>query len=124
MLGEKIRQHGARVFLVNTGWTGGPHGTGSRMKLAHTRRMINAALNGELDRAETTTDPFFGLAVPKHVEGVPDEVLNPRATWADPEEYDRKARELAAMFSKNFERYADSVPDAVAEAGPTAAQTA
>jgi phosphoenolpyruvate carboxykinase (ATP) len=121
MLGEKIRQHGARVFLVNTGWTGGPYGTGRRMKLAHTRRMVDAALRGELDAAETVTDPFFGLAVPTHVEGVPDDVLDPRATWADPAAYDAKARELAAMFAKNFERYADGVPSEVLEAGPTEA---
>ena len=121
MLGEKIRRHGARVFLVNTGWTGGPYGTGRRMKLAHTRRMVDAALRGELDAAETVTDPFFGLAVPTRVEGVPDDVLDPRATWADPAAYDAKARELAAMFAKNFERYADGVPSEVLEAGPTEA---
>ncbi|MDX1419663.1 MAG: phosphoenolpyruvate carboxykinase (ATP) [Rubricoccaceae bacterium] len=124
MLGEKIRQHGAQVFLVNTGWTGGPYGTGQRMKLAHTRRMVNAALDGELDGVETTTDPIFGLAIPTHVEGVPDEVLNPRTTWADKEAYDRKARELAGMFARNFEKYAANVPAAVLDAGPTAAQTA
>jgi phosphoenolpyruvate carboxykinase (ATP) len=124
MLGDRIRRHDARVFLVNTGWTGGPYGTGTRMKLAHTRCMVNAALAGELDDVETVTDPFFGLAVPVHVEGVPREVLDPRATWADPEAYDAKARELAAMFARNFEKYAGQVSEAVLEAGPVAAAEA
>ncbi|HIG74065.1 MAG TPA: phosphoenolpyruvate carboxykinase (ATP) [Bacteroidetes bacterium] len=118
MLGEKIRQHGARVFLVNTGWTGGPYGTGSRMKLAYTRRMVNAALAGELDEVETTEDPIFGLAIPTAIEGVPSDVLVPRATWTDGEAYDAKAMELARMFSSNFEKYAATVPEAVREAGP------
>ncbi len=118
MLGEKIRRHSARVFLVNTGWTGGPYGEGQRIKLAHTRRMVNAALAGELDDAQTRPDPVFGLAVPTQVEGVPDELLDPRGTWADPEAYDRKARELARMFAENFERYAGTASDAVRAAGP------
>ncbi len=121
MLGEKLREHGASVFLVNTGWTGGPYGTGSRMKLAHTRAMVRAAMAGELDDVETFEDPFFGLHVPKHVPNVPDEVLNPRDTWADQDAYDRKARQLAGMFAKNFERYADEAADEIAAAGPTAA---
>ena len=118
MLGKKIRDHNARVFLVNTGWTGGPYGTGERMKLAHTRRMVDAALGGELNDAETTTDPIFGLAIPTHIEGVPSEVLQPRSTWDDQEAYDHKARELADMFAKNFEKYAPNVPEAVLAAGP------
>ena len=120
MLGEKIREHGAQVFLINTGWTGGPYGTGSRMKLAHTRAMVRAALAGELDDVETTTDPVFGLAIPAHVPNVPDEVLTPRETWDDPAAYDEKARELAQMFAKNFERYAAETSDEVAQAGPAA----
>lgn len=123
MLGDKIREHGAQVFLVNTGWTGGPYGEGSRMKLAYTRRMVNAALDGELDSVETTTDPFFGLEIPTSIEGVPDAVLDPRETWADTDAYDAKARELAEMFAKNFEKYADHVSEAVLAAGPTSAQT-
>ncbi len=118
MLGERIRRHDARVFLVNTGWTGGPYGTGSRMKLAHTRRMVDAALAGELDDVQTTTDPVFGLAVPTAVEGVPAGVLDPRSTWSDPAEYDRKARELARMFADNFERYAGSAGEEIRAAGP------
>ena len=119
MLGEKIEQHGARVFLVNTGWTGGPYGTGTRMKLAHTRRMVNAALAGELDDAETVTEPHFGLAIPTSVEGVPDAVLNPRTTWDSEAAYDEKAQQLAGMFADNFEKYRESVSEAVRQAGPT-----
>jgi phosphoenolpyruvate carboxykinase (ATP) len=117
MLGERIRQHGSRVFMVNTGWTGGPYGVGSRMKLAYTRRMVNAALAGELDDVETRTDPVFGVAIPIHVEGVPDAVLDPRATWPDGDEYDRRARDLARMFADNFDRYPDAA-DEIREAGP------
>ncbi len=123
MLGERLEQSGARVFLVNTGWTGGPYGTGSRMKLAHTRRMLDAALSGDLDAAETRTDPHFGFAVPTSVEGVPSEILDPRQTWADAEAYDAKAAELARMFADNFRKYADGVSEAVRQAGP-AVQTA
>ncbi|MFN3597583.1 MAG: phosphoenolpyruvate carboxykinase (ATP) [Rubricoccaceae bacterium] len=124
MLGERIAASGARVFLVNTGWTGGPYGTGQRMKLAYTRRMVNAALAGELDGVETVTDPVFGLAVPTRVEGVPDELLVPRSTWADTAAYDAKASELAGMFAANFEKYADQVSEAVRAAGPVVAQDA
>ncbi len=118
MLGERVEKTGARVFLVNTGWTGGPYGTGSRMKLAWTRRMVNAALAGELDDVETRTEPVFGLAVPTAIEGVPDSVLHPRETWEDTSAYDAKARQLADMFADNFEKYRDSVTDAVRQAGP------
>jgi phosphoenolpyruvate carboxykinase (ATP) len=118
MLGEKLERHGAKVWLVNTGWTGGPYGTGSRMKLAHTRRMVTAALAGELDGVETRPDPFFGLAIPRHIEGVPDAVLNPRGTWQDPAAYDAKAAQLADMFADNFEKYESGVSEAVKAAGP------
>ena len=118
MLGKKIETHGARVFLVNTGWTGGPYGTGSRMKLAHTRRMVNAALAGELDDVETITEPHFGLAIPTSVPGVPDAVLNPRSTWDSEAAYDEKAQQLAGMFASNFEKYRDQVSEAVRQAGP------
>ena len=121
MLGDKIREHGARVFLVNTGWTGGAYGTGERMKLAHTRRMVQAALAGDLDGVDTREDPVFGLAVPTEIEGVPSEVLQPRDTWSSADAYDEKAAELAQMFARNFEKYADSVPDSVREAGPRVA---
>ncbi len=118
MLGEKLAEHGSRVFLVNTGWTGGPFGVGSRMKLSYTRAMVNAVLRGDLDEVETTTDPIFGLAIPNAVPGVPDEVLQPRNTWADPAAYDAAATKLAEMFRTNFEKYADGVSDAVKAAGP------
>jgi phosphoenolpyruvate carboxykinase (ATP) len=118
MLGEKLREHGSRVWLVNTGWTGGPYGEGTRMKLAHTRAMVRAALAGQLDDVETATAPFFGLQIPTSVPGVPAEVLNPRDTWADKDAYDAKARELASAFCTNFERFADRVPQAVRDAGP------
>ena len=81
MLGEKIRAHGARVWLVNTGWTGGGHGVGSRMNLAHTRAMVTAALSGALETVSTTQDPVFGLHIPESVPGVPAQVLTPRGTW-------------------------------------------
>ena len=118
MLGERVEKTGARVFLVNTGWTGGPYGTGSRMKLSWTRRMVNAALAGELNEVETRTEPVFGLAVPTAIEGVPDSVLQPRETWEDTAAYDAKARQLADMFADNFEKYRDQVSDAVRQAGP------
>jgi phosphoenolpyruvate carboxykinase (ATP) len=118
MLGEKLQQHGSRVWLLNTGWTGGPYGVGQRIKLGYTRRMVTAALSGELDGAETWTDPFFGLSVPVRVEGVPDKVLRPRETWASPADYDAKAGRLAEMFADNFEKYEDQVSEEVRAAGP------
>jgi phosphoenolpyruvate carboxykinase (ATP) len=119
MLGEKLKQHGARVWLLNTGWTGGPYGVGSRMKLAHTRRMLTAALTGELEGVETWTDPFFGLAVPAHIEGVPDAILRPRETWKNASDYDAKAAQLADMFAENFKKYESGVDEAVKAAGPS-----
>ncbi len=118
MLGEKLREHGAKVWLVNTGWSGGGHGVGSRMKLAHTRAMVNAALAGDLEGAEFASDPVFGVDVPISVPGVPDEVLRPRDTWADGEAYAAAAAELAAMFKANFEKFADDAGEAVSAAGP------
>ncbi len=118
MLGERIDQHNAKVWLVNTGWTGGPYGQGSRMKLSLTRRLVTAALSGELDAAETYTDAIFGLEVPATVEGVPASVLRPRETWADSAAYDAKALEVAKMFATNFEKYASGVSDTVKSAGP------
>ncbi len=120
MLGEKIARHGVKVWLVNTGWSGGPYGVGKRMALRHTRRMVAAALAGELDDVETTSDPVFCLAVPKRVEGVPTEILDPRSTWKDPEAYDRRASELAEMFAENFAKYADGVGEDVRAAAPKA----
>jgi phosphoenolpyruvate carboxykinase (ATP) len=121
LLGKKITEHNARVWLVNTGWTGGPHGVGSRMKLAYTRAMINAALNGELDDVEYTRDPVFGLEVPTSCPNVPSEILIPRNTWADKAAYDAQARKLAGMFVSNFEQFADQVTPEIRSAAPNAA---
>ena len=118
MLAEKIRMYGSRVWLVNTGWTGGPYGVGTRMKLAHTRRMLSAALAGELDDTEFITDPIFGVSIPTKISGVPDEVLIPRNTWLDKAAYDKKARELANMFVSNFEKYKEKASSSIIEAGP------
>jgi phosphoenolpyruvate carboxykinase (ATP) len=118
LLGEKMKKHGAKVWLLNTGWTGGPVGTGQRIKLGYTRRMVTAALTGELDNAETWGDPIFGLHVPKQVEGVPDQVLRPRETWKDPAAYDAKASQLADMFAENFKKYESGVSEEVKAAGP------
>ncbi|MGE7119107.1 phosphoenolpyruvate carboxykinase (ATP) [Peribacillus sp. NPDC046944] len=116
MLGEKIDEHDAKVYLVNTGWTGGAYGTGSRMKLAYTRAMIQAALEGELANIETVQDDIFGLNIPVHVPGVPDEVLQPIKTWADPAAYTKSAKDLAAQFRANFKKFG-SVPNEIEELG-------
>jgi phosphoenolpyruvate carboxykinase (ATP) len=118
MLAERLEQYDVPVWLVNTGWTGGPYGTGERMNINHTRSMVRAALGGQFDGVETVTDPIFGVQVPISCPDVPDEVLRPRDTWADKDAYDRKARELARMFAANFEGYADGVSAAVRAAGP------
>jgi phosphoenolpyruvate carboxykinase (ATP) len=120
MLGKKIDKHGARVFLVNTGWTGGPFGIGKRMDLPYTRAMIEAATAGDLEGIETRHHPIFNLEVPVSCPGVPDEVLDPQATWVDKDAYELQARELARMFAENFERFKDSVPAEVTKAGPSA----
>jgi phosphoenolpyruvate carboxykinase (ATP) len=118
MLGERIAGHGARVWLVNTGWSGGAFGTGSRMKLSYTRAMVRAALCGALDRARYQQDPVFGLDIPVSVPDVPANLLDPRRTWSDPSAYDAQARKLATMFRENFEQFRSQVPASVAEAGP------
>jgi phosphoenolpyruvate carboxykinase (ATP) len=120
MLGRLLSEHDAHVWLVNTGWSGGPYGVGKRMKLGYTRAMVRAALAGQLDQVPTQTDDRFGLAVPTHVPGVPAEVMRPRDTWADPSAYDAQARKLAEMFRKNFEKFGGTVASAIADAGPKA----
>jgi phosphoenolpyruvate carboxykinase (ATP) len=105
LLGERIAQHNASCWLVNTGWSGGPYGVGSRMAIAHTRAMVNAALDGSLNGVEYDVEPFFGLAVPRNVPGVPDNVLNPRNAWSDRAAYDAQAKKLAGLFASNFERF-------------------
>ena len=119
MLGELLRKHKSNVWLINTGWSGGPYGTGKRINLEYTRAIVNAALVGDLDNVETQTDPIFGLAVPTEIAGVPAKVLNPRTTWADPTAYDAQARKLAGMFHDNFEKFG-SVEAATKNAGPKA----
>ena len=118
LLGEKIRKHGVRTWLVNTGWTGGPYGVGKRMSIKHTRAILSAALEGKLDAVNYRIDPIFGLDVPESCPGVPSEVLNPKTTWPDPEAYDAKARELAERFVKNFAKYAEGASEAIRKAAP------
>ena len=117
LLGEKLDEHGSTVWLVNTGWTGGPFGEGERMPIAATRALLRAALAGELDRVDYRTDELFGFEVPVEVPGVDSRLLDPRATWRDPEAYDEKARYLAGKFRENFEQFEDVDP-ALRGAGP------
>jgi phosphoenolpyruvate carboxykinase (ATP) len=117
MLGRLIDEHGCRVWLVNTGWSGGPYGVGERMKIAYTRQIVHAILDGSLDGTATREDPVFGLAVPAAVSNVPAAVLDPRGTWPDPAAYDTQAHKLAAMFRANFEKFGPSARS-VAAAGP------
>jgi phosphoenolpyruvate carboxykinase (ATP) len=118
LLGKKLKENKVSVWLVNTGWTGGPYGIGERIKLKYTRAMITAALNGELDNVEYDTTPFFRLAIPKTCPNVPDEILNARNTWVDKNAFDEKATSLAAAFVKNFEQYASGVSKEVLDAAP------
>jgi phosphoenolpyruvate carboxykinase (ATP) len=120
LLGRKLdASPEIRVWLVNTGWTGGPYGVGSRMKLSYTRAMITAALNGELDKVEFEELPIFKLRVPKNCPNVPDEILNPRNTWKDKAAYDTKAADLAQSFIKNFRQYAEGASEEILSAAPT-----
>lgn len=105
MLGEKIAKYNSNVFLVNTGWTGGPYGVGKRINLSYTRAMIHSALEGELNTIETVQDDIFGLHIPLHVPGVPNDVLIPRKTWENKEKYDEKAKEIARQFHDNFRKF-------------------
>lgn len=113
LLGERIGEHKVNCWLVNTGWSGGPYGVGSRMAIAHTRAMINAALSGALDAARFETEPFFGLSIPTGVPGVPSEVLNPRNVWSDPAAYDKQAKALAGLFAANFKKFEAQASPAV-----------
>jgi phosphoenolpyruvate carboxykinase (ATP) len=118
MLGNKMQEHKVNVWMINTGWTGGPTGTGQRIKLKYTRAMITAALEGKLNSVQFDTHPVFGMSVPKEVPGVPVELLNPRNTWDDKNAYDEKAKYLAGLFIKNFEKYKDGVSAEVLDAAP------
>jgi phosphoenolpyruvate carboxykinase (ATP) len=118
MLGKKMQQHKVNIWMINTGWTGGPYGVGNRMKLSFTRAMITAALEEKLDNVEMTMDPVFGVAIPKEVPGVPTEILTPKNTWSDKAAYDEKASYLAGLFVKNFEQYASGVNEEIRSAAP------
>jgi phosphoenolpyruvate carboxykinase (ATP) len=122
LLGKKLEQHSdVNVWLINTGWSGGAYGTGSRINLKYTRAMITAAMNGQLNDVAYTAHPVFGVLMPHAVPGVPDEILNPRNTWADKEAYDKKAIELAQLFVKNFDKYADKASQEILSAAPKTA---
>jgi phosphoenolpyruvate carboxykinase (ATP) len=116
MLGQRLDEHNAQCWLVNTGWTGGPYGIGHRMKLSYTRAMVHAALDGKLKNAEFVIETAFGLAIPKSLPGVPDDVLNPRNTWKDKPAYDKEADDLSAKFAANIAKF--EVPDHIRNAGP------
>jgi phosphoenolpyruvate carboxykinase (ATP) len=118
LLGKKIKEHNVSCWLVNTGWTGGPYGVGHRMKIQYTKRLVNAALNGELDNVEMVKDPIFGVEIPLSCEGVPNEVLVPRDTWEDKEAYDKTAKNLAERFVKNFKQFEDFVSEDIRNAQP------
>ena len=118
LLGRKMAQHNAACWLVNTGWSGGPYGVGQRMKIAYTRAMIRAILNGELAEIDTTPDSIFGVNIPVSCPGVPAEVLQPRNTWSDKEAYDRQAADLARRFNENFKKYEAGVSEAVRAVAP------
>ncbi len=124
LLGKKLNDSDVKVWLLNTGWNGGSYGVGSRMKLAHTRAMITAALNGELDKAEFETLPIFNLKMPKTCTGVPAGVLNPREAWKDKSAYDTKALDLASSFVKNFKQYEDGASKEILSAAPKVPQVA
>jgi phosphoenolpyruvate carboxykinase (ATP) len=117
LLRERIERHQVRCYLLNTGWTGGPYGTGSRININYTRAMVRAAISGEVDHAELVTEPFFGLSIPTACSDVPSSLLIPRDTWADKDAYDAQAKKLADLFKKNFAQF--SLPsEAVRNAGP------
>jgi len=118
LLGEKLARHAASCWLVNTGWSGGPYGVGSRMKIGVSRAVVSAALSGALDGARFTADPVFKVLIPDACPGVPSELLTPRRTWPNPAAYDTKAREVAALFGKNFQQYQDACTAEVRAAGP------
>jgi phosphoenolpyruvate carboxykinase (ATP) len=125
LLGAKLEQHtDVNVWLVNTGWSGGAYGTGSRMKLRYTRAMITAAMNGQLDNVNFDAHSVFGVLMPSTVPDVPTEILNPRNTWADKEAYDKKANELAKLFVNNFAKYADKANDEIRSAAPKVLESA
>ncbi len=124
LLGEKLQKHNVNVWLVNTGWTGGAYGVGKRMKLAYTRAMITAALNGEFDQISFEADPVFGLCIPLSCPNVPAKILNPRNTWTDRREYDKKANELALAFVNNFKQFEADASEEMLASFPKVAENA
>jgi len=120
LLGEKIRKHNVKCWLVNTGWTGGPYGVGERISIRNTRVLLTRAIEGRLNEVETEVDPFFGLAHPVQCHGVPPEILDPKNTWADKEAYDVKAHELVGLFRKNFNQFSSEVSEDILKGGPIA----
>lgn len=118
MLGKKMREHEVNVWMINTGWSGGPYGIGHRMNLPYTRAMITAALEGKLDQVTFEAHPVFGVMMPTSCPNVPSEILNPRNTWENKENYDKEAFELAKEFVDNFKQYADGVSDEILAAAP------
>ncbi|HEY6032760.1 MAG TPA: phosphoenolpyruvate carboxykinase (ATP), partial [Kofleriaceae bacterium] len=121
LLAEKLKKHGAQTWLVNTGWSGGAFGTGSRIKLKYTRAIIDAIHSGALDKVATVEDPNFGLAVPTSCPEVPPEILSPRNTWADKAAYDAQAKKLAKLFAENFKKYEAQASAEVRAGGPKSA---
>ena len=117
LLSKKINETNANVWLINTGWSGGPYGVGERVKLKYTRAMIDAIYSGQLQDAPTETDPTFGVSMVVECPNVPSEILRPRGTWSNPDEYDQTAQKLAGLFQDNFEKYADSAREEVKMAG-------
>ena len=120
MLGEKLDKYNTEVYLVNTGWSGGPYGVGERIKLKWTRSMVTAALNGDLKNVEYKHNDIFNLEVPVTVKDVPSNILNPRDTWSDKDKYDEQAKKLALMFKENFEKKYPHMPENIKNAGPKA----
>jgi len=118
LLKSKIERYGVKCWLVNTGWVGGPYGVGKRISIHHTRALLKAALNGNLDDVNYTKDPIFGFEVPLECPDVPAEILSPSSSWGDKKEYDKRYRDLAMRFRENFAKFADNTPPEVVEAGP------
>ena len=121
LLAEKMKKHNTKAWLVNTGWTGGAHGEGSRISLKYTRAMIDAIHNGDFEGVETTADPEFGFAIPLSCPNVPDEILIPKNTWANKEQYDEVKMKLVNLFQENFKKFEANVNPEIVQAGPRSA---
>jgi phosphoenolpyruvate carboxykinase (ATP) len=113
MFADLLSKHGATCWLVNTGWSGGQFGVGKRLSIKHTRALLRGALDGSLTQVEFHKESYFGLSIPAHVPGIPDEVLDPRRSWADPSAYDKVAKELIERFEANFASFEGGVGDDV-----------